>query len=41
MPRPDLSDEVWDVIEKVRDENGYANADRAIKHVFREAEYDV
>lgn len=39
--RPELSDAVFDRAAEVRDENGYVSIDRALKHIMREAGYDV
>ena len=39
--RPEVSEELYSIATDIREEYGYANIDAALKHVAREAGYDV
>lgn len=39
--RPKLSEELYELAEQIQDEYGYGNVDAALKHIAREADYDV
>jgi hypothetical protein len=39
--RPEISSELYSTAEQIREEYGYGNIDAALRHIAREAEYDV
>ena len=39
--RPEVSSELYGLAEQIREEHDYANIDAALRHIAREAGYDV
>ena len=39
--RPKLSDQLWQTVQEVMDEEEYGNAEMALRHMAREGGYDV
>lgn len=39
--RPEVSDELYSIAAEIQEEYGYANIDAALRHVAREAGYNV